>query len=376
MRCGGYVANAQPRECASEVLGLLVGAGQLFVVIVLLLSLSACSVAELEKFATEGEALAEEDPSAPRRGTGLSQKVGTELLSVESTIMGGKISIKGYAGEFRRLLIGGSDEVRLEQPVAVGGTGNTLYIVDASPKVVYKYDLVVNEIEPVKDIANYLVGEPSNIYVARDGSFYLVDSIGKQVLQFSAEGDFLVRYQDLANLSRPMDVLVDEESGNVLVADGSFSHIVVFDRAGNALQAIGQRGTGPGYFRAITFMTSGADGIYVLDRLELPVQVLSWQGEYRYSFGESELVFPNAIAVDRDQRVFVTDRADNTVRAYQNGQLQMTFGGGGAAPGRFRLPSGLWVNGNLLYVADSMNRRVQVLRINPNAATPVVAPLG
>jgi len=339
--------------------------------------LPACSVVELEKFATEGEALTKEgsSPPVPSRGTGFSQKVGTELLSVESTIVGGKISIQGYAGEFRRLLAGGAGDVKLKQPVAVGGTGNILYIVDALPKIVYKYDLVVNEIQPVKDIANYLMGAPSNIYVARDGSFYIVDAIGKQVLQFSAEGDFLVRFQDLANLSRPMDVLVNEETGNVLVADGSFSRIVVFDRAGNALRAIGQRGAGPGRFRAITFMASGADGIYVLDRLELPVQVLSWQGEYRYSFGESELVFPNAIAVDRDQRVFVTDRADNTIRVYQNGQLLMTFGGGGSAPGRFRLPSGLWVNGNLLYVADSLNRRVQVLRINPSAEAPVVAPL-
>ncbi len=336
--------------------------------------LAACSVAELERFATEGERL-EEGSAAPRRDTGLSQKVGVELLSVEAIIKGGRVSVEGYAGEFRRILIGASDEVRLERPVAVGGTGNTLYIVDALPKIIYKYDLVLNEIAPIKDIANYLVGEPGNIFVAADGSFYVVDSMGKQVLHFSAEGQFLVRYQDLANLSRPMDVLVDEQSGYVLVADGSFSHIVVFDRAGNALQAIGRRGTGPGRFRAITFLTSGSDGIYVLDRLELPVQVLSWQGEYRYSFGESELVYPNAVAVDRDQRVFVTDRADNTVRVYQNARLLMTFGGGGSAPGRFRLPSGLWVNGDRLYVADSLNRRVQVLRINPDAPLPAAVPL-
>lgn len=342
----------------------------LFLVGVLATSLAACSVASLEKFATEGDRL--DLATASRSGTGLSQKVGTELLSAESIIKGGRRSLKGLAGQFERLLIGSSDEISFLEPVAVGGVEGLLYIVDAGAKVVYKYDLVINDIEPVPNIADHFVGAPSNIYVAKDRSFYIVDSTGRQVLHFSEDGVFQTRFQDLANLSRPMDVVVDEETGEVFVADGSFSHIVVFNSAGKAIKAIGQRGTGPGRFRAITYMSTGTDGLYVLDRLELPVQVLSYDGEYRYSFGESELTFPNAVAVDRDQRVFISDRSDNTIRVYQDGQLLMTFGGGGSAPGRFRLISSMWVNGNLLYVADSLNRRVQVLRINPGAVLPMM----
>jgi hypothetical protein len=165
-----------------------------------------------------------------------------------------------------------------------------------------------------------------------------------------------------------MDVVVDEKSGDVLVADGSFSHIVVFNSVGKATRAIGRRGMGPGRFRAMTFMTSGDDGLYILDRLELPAQVIDWQGNYHYSFGENELIFPSAIAVDRDQRAYISDRSNNTIKVYQDGRLIMNFGGGGSALGRFRLVTGMWINGNLLYVADSLNRRVQVLRINPSAA--------
>jgi DNA-binding beta-propeller fold protein YncE len=209
------------------------------------------------------------------------------------------------------------------------------------------------------------------IYVARDRSFYIVDSIGKQVLHFSELGALMTRYQDYANLSRPVDVLVDEESGDVLVADGSFSHILVFNQVGKAIRAIGQRGTGPGRFRAITAITRGNDGLFVLDRLELPAQVISWEGEYQYSFGESDLIFPTAIAVDQDQRVYISDRSDNTIRVYQNGSLLMKFGGGGSVPGRFRIITGLWVSGNFLYVADSLNERIQVLRINPNAPVQI-----
>jgi len=333
--------------------------------------LMACSVAEMEKFALEGDELTEAS-SNPVRDTGLSQKVGAKLLSAESIIRGGRRSYEGFSGQLGRLMIGEADEIELQNPVAVGGVDGMLYIVDAGPKIVYKYDLVTNEIEPLGSIATHFQGDPGNIYVASDRSFYVVDSIGRQVLHFSEHGELRTVFQDLANLSRPIDVIVNEKSGDVLVADGSFSHIVVFNRIGKAIGAIGQRGTGPGRFRTITFMTSGADGLYVLDRLELPVQVIDWQGNYRYSFGESELSDPSAIAVDRDQRAFISDGSTNNIQVYQDGQLILTFGGGGSAAGRFRLISGLWINGNLLYVADSLNRRVQVLRINPSAALPVI----
>lgn len=334
--------------------------------LMLAVPLAACSVAELEKFALEGEEL--QAVAAPKRDTGFSQKVGAKLLSAESIIKGGRRSYKGFSGQLSRLVIGEADEIKLQQPVAVGGVDGVLYIVDAGPKIVYKYDLVTNEIVPVEEIAIHFSGSPGNIYVAKDHSFYIVDSIGRQVLRFSEHGELLMTFQDLANLSRPMDVVVNEKTGDVLVADGSFSHIVVFNSVGKATSAIGRRGTGPGRFRAMTFMTSAADDLYVLDRLELPVQVIDWQGNYRYSFGESELLFPSAVAVDKGQRAYISDRSTNTIQVYQDGQLLMTFGGGGSAPGRFRLVTGMWINDNLLYVADSLNRRVQVLRINPSAA--------
>jgi DNA-binding beta-propeller fold protein YncE len=332
-------------------------------------------MAELERLATERD-YKKSNPNK-YRNPGLTQKVGDELLAPESIILGGSQSMSGYAGQFQQMFIGKEDEIKLIEPVAVGGVEGLLYIVDAGARIVYKYDLAVNNIVPVKDIAVHFKGAMGNIYVAKDRSFYIVDSIGKQVLHFSEMGELKTKFQDFANLSRPIDVLVDEETGDVLVADGSFSHIVVFNELGKTVKAIGQRGAGPGRFRAITSITRGEDGLFLLDRLELPAQVISMDGQYQYSFGESDLIFPTAIAVDQDQRVYISDRSDNSIRVYQHGNLLMKFGGGGSAPGRFRIITGLWVSGYLLYVADSLNERVQVLRINPNALveTSSVTPL-
>lgn len=338
---------------------------------VLVVALAGCSVAEMEKLATDKNDLYAPPLPEKQRDTGLSEKVGVELLSYESEITGGHRSMSGYSGELARMAIGNEDEIKLVEPIAVGGIEGLLYIVDAATKTVYRYDLVVNQIEPIPDFATNLQGPPGKIYVAKDRSFYIVDSIGKQVLHISEQGKVITRYQDLANLSRPIDVLVDEDTGDVLVADGSFSRIVIFNNAGQAMSAIGQRGHGPGRFRAITGIARGADGLFVTDRLELPAQVITMTGEYRYSFGESQLIYPTAIAVDQDQRVYISDRADNTIRVYQNGQLLFKYGGGGGGPGRFRIITDLWVSGDLLYVADSLNQRVQVLRINPNAPVKI-----
>jgi len=327
-----------------------------------------CSMAELERLATENKL---EEVSAGSASSGRSGSK-SRFLAFDSIIKGGRQSEEGFTGAFRRLMVGPNQEIRMMNPVAVGGVNNYLYIVDSGLRIVFRYDLVTRQIQPIGNVGSQFVGEPGNIYVARDQTFYIVDSMGKQVFHFDEQGNVLEVIQDLANLSRPMDVAVNELTGEVLIADGSFSHVLVFNKFGKTVRAIGQRGTGPGRFRAITGMTVGDEGLYVLDRLELPVQVVTMNGDYKYSFGESHHTFPTAIAVNEDGIVYVADKSDNTIRIYQDAELLSVFGGTGSAPGRFRSITSMWVNNDLLYVADSMNMRVQVLRMSSEAPVPAV----
>ncbi len=349
-----------------------------------------CSMTELESFARENE---QAPPTAVGQGATSSPYAKTDILVPEDIIKGGQREMSGVVGAFSRMLVGPDDEIHFLNPVAVGGINNTLYIVDTgvpvdfnlnesyrsvlkptSEPTVYRYNLVTKKIQSIESIGLQFKGEPGAIYVKADGSFLIADPVGKKVLYFDENGGLLNTYSDPANLSRPIAVWVDEITQEVYVADGTYSHILIFDQFGKALKAIGQRGNGPGKFRAITAMTMGRDGLFVLDRLELPIQVLTRDGFFQYSFGEMQHIFPTAIAVDENQLVFVSERSDNTIRVYQNGQLIATIGGGGAAPGRFRLVSSLWINQGFLYVADSQNRRIQVLRIN--APQTYTLPLG
>jgi len=340
-------------------------------------SLASCSVAGLEKFALENKLEASSsayDESAVANAQSKRQDK-SDFLQFDSFITGGKQADTGRLGVFKRLLVGPADDVQFIRPVAVGGIDSYLYIVDAGAQAIFRYDLINQLVEPVGEVGPQFVGEPGNIFVARDRSFYIVDELGKQVIQFNEQGDVLQVFKDPANLSRPIDVIVDELTGNVLVADASFSHIVVFNPFGKSIKAIGRRGSGEGRFRAITAITIGLEGLYVVDRLELPVQVVSMNGEFKYSFGESYHVFPTAIAVNQDRQVFVADQSDNTIRVYRDAVLLGTVGGTGAGPGRFRKVTSMWVSDDKLYLADSLNRRVQVMRILPDTSRPAALTL-
>lgn len=346
------------RKCGFTLVGLILSVSLL----------CACTMAELERFATEAsqsQTNAKSGVAAPIPGAG-------GYLSADHVIRGGKQAYKGALGSFARMLVGENDEIQFMRPVAISGQQEFLYIVDADARIVFRYNLLNKDIEAFSNVGVQFAGQPGNIYVTRDLSFYVVDSVGKQVLQFNPKGEFVRSFQDAANLSRPLDVKVLEDRGEVWVADGSYSHIIVFNMFGTAMRRIGMRGTGPGRFRAITDVALGKEGVYVLDRLELPIQVLTDTGMFKYSFGESEQVFPSAIAISDNELVFVADKSDNTIRVYENGILVSKFGAGGAAPGRFREITDLWIRDDMLYVADSMNRRIQVLKITstPPAATP------
>ena len=67
--------------------------------------------------------------------------------------------------------------------------------------------------------------------------------------------------------------------------------------------------------------------------------------------------------VDAENRVFVSDFSDHAIKVYERGRLVARAGHPGGGLGQFRHISDLWMDEGLLYVADSLNGRVQILRV-------------
>jgi DNA-binding beta-propeller fold protein YncE len=77
--------------------------------------------------------------------------------------------------------------------------------------------------------------------------------------------------------------------------------------------------------------------------------------------GPGELIWPAGIALDSEERVFVTDEWLNRVSIFdQDGRFLRDWGTAGGADGELHGPSGIAIDPqDVLYVVDSRNHRVQ-----------------
>lgn len=291
------------------------------------------------------------------------------ILTYWETIHGGLVGPKGSMGKVLDVVSGG-EVVTFSQPSAITMRDNWLYVVDMGLELVVRIDRISQRVERLLELKGVTKGEIADIYVASDRSFYLTDTYGSRVLHFSAKGRLLRSFQNKLNLVRPVAVGENEATGEILVADGEFDHILLFGPDGTLLAAVGGRGNEPGQFLSLTAMARGPDGFYVGARVGQRIQVLSPGGDYLYSFPQDTVVFPMAMAADSEHRVFVGDYLDNSIKVYERGRFVASIGGTGVEPGRFKRITDLWVDGEFLYVADSLNSRVQVLRIA--SAQPVI----
>lgn len=259
------------------------------------------------------------------------------------------------------------------RPVAIAVRSEYLYVVDAGSDALYRYDLASRRIEQLLDLRTEVTGEVADLYVDKDFSFYLTDTEAARVLYFDRHGRLLQVFRNHFNLARPVAV-TKLESGDVVVADAHYDHLLRFNSMGKLVAAYGGRGDAVGEFLNITAMGIGPDGFYVGARVGNRLQVLGYNGDYLYSFEEGGVVFPAAIVVDGENRSYVADHMDNTIKVFDRGGLIGTIGRFGTGMGQFKRIADLWLDGSLLYIVDSLNARIQVARLALEPASPAALP--
>lgn len=269
-------------------------------------------------------------------------------LAAPSGKIGG-LSVQPETGTFTRFVY----------PTAVAARGPDVYVVDSGLGAVFRLDLTRNEMTA-------LAGAPSHIgtkiYVMGDLSVYVLDQAGRRVLHFSRSGQLIQTLGDNLNLGRPVDVVVDEIRGLVLVGDGLYNQVVAFHLAGRASYPIVPRRQGENALQNVTAIAGGREGVYVADRVCGCIHLLSAEGKELEVFGKNSIFQPESIAVDRYNRVFVSDRFDNSVKTFSGGSLIAKTAAGEIG---VQQVGNLWVDESLVYVADSLGAQVQILHLLP-----------
>jgi len=184
---------------------------------------------------------------------------------------------------------------------------------------------------------------------------------GKQLLLTLGEEG--VAAADDTHFGRPQDLdfLPD---GSVLVADGlTNSRIVKLDRNGRFVMAWGTRGAENGQFNAVHGIAVDRNRrVYVADRANKRVQVFDENGKHLATW--PNIRFPNHVFVsDATQDVWVADNMTAEVLKYDtNGNRLFSWNASGPVPGGFGElhQFGVDSKGNV-YTADNVLGRPQKL---------------
>jgi hypothetical protein len=250
-----------------------------------------------------------------------------------------------------------------QAPTLISARGNYVYLVDARRRQIFRYDISQQTMVP---FADYAAGSVASIAVGPDLSLYVADVKARQVLHYSFEGRLLRTFANDMELAQPVALVLDEPTGNLWVADGLRNYVVVFSSLGRVLSVLRSNEA-----RSIEAMAHGPDGLYLVDRLSRQVVVVGLDGADRYILGQGTLKNPGVIAVDRFNRVFVSDSFDNTIKVYEQDELVASIGNSGTTPASFNRITSLWIDHNVLYAADALNARILTFHVAlPGARLP------
>jgi DNA-binding beta-propeller fold protein YncE len=163
-------------------------------------------------------------------------------------------------------------------------------------------------------------------------------------------------------LQRPVSGVTDE-AGRIFVTDASLRAVVVFDLPGKRILQWRNASEGQRFLAPVGIALDGAGGVLVTDSELGEVYHLDATGRPLGTIGGASLTRPTGIARDpASGAVYVADTARHDIKVFNpQGNLVEIIGNRGNQRGTFNVPTYLAFSRNRLYVADTMNFRVQVL---------------
>ena len=219
------------------------------------------------------------------------------------------------------------------------------------------------------------IADRGNLRVRRvdpDGTIRTVAGNGNY--RFSGDGASAIS----ASLQSPAGVSVDG-LGNLLIADLNNNRIrkvttdgIINTVAGNGVFGFGGDG-GPAVNAALAApqgVAADASGFYIADRINNRVRKVDLQGVINTVAGGAGFKFPWAVALDATGNLFVADyNNDRIVKVTPAGAFSTVAGGGSltaegvlATDATLNAPQGVAVDAqNRLYISDTDNNRIRVV---------------
>jgi DNA-binding beta-propeller fold protein YncE len=167
-------------------------------------------------------------------------------------------------------------------------------------------------------------------------------------------------------LDSPTGIAVDA-NGNIFVADSNNGRIEKFAPSGAFVSIMGTKGSGPRQLgQPSGIAVDRAGNIYVADASNHRLQKLAPDGTFIAEWSPG-FYGPRKIAVGPDDSIYVVDQGrTRIVKLNPDGQVLATWGTKGTGDGQFDDHTSVAIDPttNKVYVADPINRRIQVFDSN------------
>jgi len=280
------------------------------------------------------------DPAAERAEAPWWRRLGRALLGIEE---------------------GDSAPRLLERPFGLALDGEILLVADPDGGRLLAVDWRRGRARAI-DCAVHAWEAPMAVAVAPDRTRYVADGAGV-VARLPAAGGCQVFGS--GKLERPTGLAF--AGGRVWAVDPPRHDVVGFTPEGEEVLRFGGRGEAGGQLNFPTAIAAGPDGtLLVVDALNFRVSRFDLAGRFLGSFGRAgedaaSFVRPKALAVGGGGAVFVSDAATDQVKVFgASGRFSHALGEPGQGPGQLQAPAGVAVGDGHLFVADSLNRRVEI----------------
>ncbi len=265
------------------------------------------------------------------------------------------VGVKGPSA-LERFIVGEPETMEaIVKPYGLAIFQGKLYVCDVGKRMVEVLDLENHTFSYLtKDIR--LMG-PRNIYIDDDATKYIADPIAGAVFVFDKNNnlsDILGRKLKF----KPEDVVVHGQ--RCYVADSNSNQVVVLDKTtGEEVDRMGQKGVledpealsavaelPPAQFLLISDLTVDQQGnVYVTDKAGGRITEFDKSGVFKRTIGSwgigiDQFIRPKGIAVDKENRIWVVDTAQEVVKIYDSkARLLLYFGLPGNKPGMMNMPA-------------------------------------
>jgi len=214
--------------------------------------------------------------------------------------------------------------------------------------------------------------QPLGIDLDSSGNIYIADSGNHRVQILNPEGKFEAQIKIAPKNvpADPTDVAVDEKRNRCYVVDNDNHYILVYGLDTlKLIDTYGTSGSEKRAFRYPFFMTLDSKGyLYIVEVINTRVQVLNPEGLFVTFIGgwgveKGEFFRPKGIAIDKNDRVYVSDSYLGVIQVFDNiGDFHSVLGDiQNGKVKKFKTPVGICIDkSNRLYVVEMFADRIGV----------------